>query len=204
MGGDIHAAPGLAVQVVDGSAPTNMYRVSREEPHKILNSKIAYPDTTQSSTGEKEFSLSSDQIIELTRIALRLENHFGAPQDIEEFRIDGGAQNPHSLWIRHCHYKMWHLAVAEENVADMFALEHDIFKPLFVLIDFADKFFPIRPDIGYMPSFLIKYVHIDNDPGGGYCLKYSTQLVLILKDHRRNRAASIVTTAPFDHQEKEQ
>lgn len=83
MGGDIHAAPGLAVQVVDGSAPTNMYRVSREEPHKILNSKIAYPDTTQSSTGEKEFSLSSDQIIELTRIALRLENHFGAPQDIE-------------------------------------------------------------------------------------------------------------------------
>jgi len=79
----IHAAPGLAVQVVDGSAPTNMYSVSREEPHKVLDSKISCPDTTQSSTGEQVSSLSSDQIIELTRIALRLENHFGAPQDIE-------------------------------------------------------------------------------------------------------------------------
>jgi len=79
----IHAAPGLAAQVVDGSAPTNMYRVTREEPHKVIDRKLSYPDTTQSLTGEKAFSLSSDQINELTRIALRLEKHFGSPQDIE-------------------------------------------------------------------------------------------------------------------------
>jgi pyruvate,water dikinase len=70
----IQAAPGLASTVVDGSAASEQLRVSRTAPHSTLYRKAA---TAQSQT------LTEAQAAELATIAVRLEEHFGTPQDIE-------------------------------------------------------------------------------------------------------------------------
>jgi len=71
----ISAAPGLAGQVVDGRVDTDIYEVSREPPHAIMALKLR--------RGADQEVLSDDQARELCRIAVRLEDHFGSPQDIE-------------------------------------------------------------------------------------------------------------------------
>jgi len=70
----IQAAPGLAGQVVDGSGTTEQFRVSRTPPHQILHRQAA---ANHSQT------LSEAQAAELAATGVRLEEHFGAPQDIE-------------------------------------------------------------------------------------------------------------------------
>jgi len=70
----INAAPGLASQVVDGRAVTDMFRVSRNSPHEVLARELRV---------QKTASLSDRQAAELAGIAVRLEEHFGLPQDIE-------------------------------------------------------------------------------------------------------------------------
>lgn len=70
----INAAPGLASQVVDGRAATDMFRVSRQSPHDVLAREIRVQEPS---------SLTEGQAAELANIAVRLEAHFGSPQDIE-------------------------------------------------------------------------------------------------------------------------
>jgi len=70
----INAAPGLASQVVDGRALTDMFRVSRHSPHEVLNRELRVRESS---------SLTESQTAELAGIAVRLEEHFGSPQDIE-------------------------------------------------------------------------------------------------------------------------
>lgn len=71
---EISAAQGLANRVVEGSIKTDYYAVEHAGNMKI--SKI-------SADGSTSFVLSDVQTMELANIAIRLENHFGAPQDIE-------------------------------------------------------------------------------------------------------------------------
>lgn len=70
-GGDvvsIHAVAGLAASAVDGSAPYELYRVGRQPPFSVERAGGL---------------LSSEQVREVARAALRLEEHFGSPQDVE-------------------------------------------------------------------------------------------------------------------------
>jgi len=71
----ISAVPGLAGQVVDGRVDTDIYEVRREPPYGIMALKLR--------RGADKEILSDDQAGELCRIGVRLEEHFGSPQDIE-------------------------------------------------------------------------------------------------------------------------
>ncbi|MDF1614301.1 PEP/pyruvate-binding domain-containing protein [Desulfurivibrio dismutans] len=100
---EITAAPGLADQVVSGRAASRHFRVARgasleaaptdadnEPTIKVLptadngsletDGKFNSPDIGEAPVGEL---LTSAQLSEMAAIALRLEAHFGAPQDIE-------------------------------------------------------------------------------------------------------------------------
>jgi len=70
----IQAAPGLAASVVDGSASSEQLRVSRTPPHPIVH---------RASGMEQGRSLTEPQAAELATVGVLLEEHFGAPQDIE-------------------------------------------------------------------------------------------------------------------------
>jgi len=78
----IQAASGLANAVVDGSAASEQLRVSRTAPHPIVHREVA--------AGQNE-TLTESQAAELAAIAVRLEEHFGTPQDIE-WSIDRAGQ----------------------------------------------------------------------------------------------------------------
>ncbi len=77
----IQAAPGLASHVVDGSAATEQFMVSRTAPYGILD--------FQSGAGQADGAvdsvptLTSVQAAELAEVGVRLEEHFGTPQDVE-------------------------------------------------------------------------------------------------------------------------
>ena len=73
----IQAAPGLASTVVDGSGASEQFRVSRTAPHPILHRQAAM------AVSESRLSLTEPQATELAAIGVRLEEHFGTPQDIE-------------------------------------------------------------------------------------------------------------------------
>ena len=73
----IQAAPGLASTVVDGSAASEQLRVSRTAPHPILHRQAA------TELLESRLSLTEAQAAELATVGIRLEEHFGTPQDIE-------------------------------------------------------------------------------------------------------------------------
>jgi len=77
---EINAVVGLASQVVDGNVATDYFRVSREPPHRVVSRKI---NQRPGREGRPAPSLSDDQASELARIAIRIEQHFGEPQDIE-------------------------------------------------------------------------------------------------------------------------
>ncbi len=72
----VHAAPGLGNQVVEGSSPYDLFRISREAPHEIALRQLR-------SGGEGGPSLTDDRARELAAAAVRIEDHFGAPQEIE-------------------------------------------------------------------------------------------------------------------------
>jgi pyruvate, water dikinase len=92
----INSVWGLPKSVVDGSVAADLFVVSREEPMRIVQRDIktkaqqfvCYPEEgvcRLDVTGEKsnDPSLSDNQVLELAGIALRLEEHYGSPQDIE-------------------------------------------------------------------------------------------------------------------------
>jgi pyruvate, water dikinase len=71
----ISAVPGLAGQVVEGRVDPDMYLVAREAPHHSISRDLHQPSGRA--------TLTDEQVLELARIAVRLETHFGTPQDIE-------------------------------------------------------------------------------------------------------------------------
>lgn len=99
----INAVHGLAKSVVDGSATPDLYVISREEPLAVLRREIALkahkfvclPEegVCREVTNEEAQApaLRDEQAIALARLALKLEEHFGCPQDIE-WSIDTAGQ----------------------------------------------------------------------------------------------------------------
>ena len=92
----INAAWGLGKSVVDGSSTPDLYLLSKQDPPRILKKEIhpqAQKFVCQSGEGiellpvseeEKETpALSDEQARALAEMALKLEKHFGVPQDIE-------------------------------------------------------------------------------------------------------------------------
>ena len=77
----INAVSGLAVSVVNGTQPTDLYLVSREKPHTLVFSEIR--QNSLHGTHAAAASLTYGQLKKLAETALTLEHHFGAPQDIE-------------------------------------------------------------------------------------------------------------------------
>jgi len=92
----INSVWGLPKTVVDGSAPSDLFVVSRGNPMEILRKEIpfkeqkyvCYPDEgvcRMDLTGDKYglSSLADAQALEISRLAALLEDYYGAPQDIE-------------------------------------------------------------------------------------------------------------------------
>ncbi len=75
----IQAAPGLASSVVDGSSASEQLRVSRTPPYTVLDRQ----PSNQGRADDGAPGLTVVQAAELAEIAVRLEEYFGAPQDIE-------------------------------------------------------------------------------------------------------------------------
>ena len=92
----INAVWGLPKAVVDGTGPSDLFIVSRDEPMRILRKDIAtkahkflcYPEEgicRMETTAEEAAAacLNHKQVMDLARIALSVEEHFGTPQDME-------------------------------------------------------------------------------------------------------------------------
>jgi len=77
----IDAATGLGEQVVGGSASPDVFSVDREKL-KILQRSI---QTKEGGVDAKEpqAAIAESTVIDLVRLGLQLEAHFGSPQDIE-------------------------------------------------------------------------------------------------------------------------
>ena len=73
----IHAAPGPGTGVVEGSAAHDLFRVARDPPHEIAARELG------STPGGTAGCLGDAQVRELARAAVRIEEHFGTPQDVE-------------------------------------------------------------------------------------------------------------------------
>lgn len=76
----VHAARGLGDQIVDGRADYDLLWIDRAAPHAVAAQRLAQP--AQASC------LTEAEALELASVALRIEAHFGVPQDIE-WAIDG-------------------------------------------------------------------------------------------------------------------
>lgn len=72
----IHAASGLGNQIVEGSAAYDLLHVAWEPPHDIVQVRLA---DAQNGRG----CLTEHQAHELALVSMRIEEHFGSPQDIE-------------------------------------------------------------------------------------------------------------------------
>ncbi|MEW6668469.1 MAG: PEP/pyruvate-binding domain-containing protein [Thermodesulfobacteriota bacterium] len=100
----INAAWGLPKSVVDGSTACDLFVVARGDPLKIRRREIAvkeqkftcYPeegvcrlDVTGPQAGIP--SLTDEQVLEVARLAVLLEEHYGTPQDMEWATDEKGA-----------------------------------------------------------------------------------------------------------------
>jgi pyruvate,water dikinase len=90
----INAVHGLAKTVVDGSVTPDVWEVSRTAPLTIAKREIHHKELKAVCLPGEGIALepdpegdlpalSDDQVLELARLALRLEEHFQMPQDIE-------------------------------------------------------------------------------------------------------------------------
>jgi pyruvate,water dikinase len=92
----ISASLGLPVAVVDGRLPTDTIVVSRDEPRRILEHSVATKEWRHvcdpqegvareqvPETERRAPALTAEQALSLADRALRLEAHFGSPQDVE-------------------------------------------------------------------------------------------------------------------------
>lgn len=100
----VYAVPGLPKSVVDGSAEMDVFRVSREVPHRILERHVPHKSfrlqcapgegiIKKHLTGEEGdiSSLTDEQVLEIVRIALAFEVLYGQAQDVE-WAIDSQGQ----------------------------------------------------------------------------------------------------------------
>ncbi len=100
----IHSVWGLPKSVVDGSVAADLFAVSRGEPPVMAERRISekewkfvcYPDEGVCRielTGEAGAapSISDENAVELARMALAIENHYGCAQDIE-WALDGAGK----------------------------------------------------------------------------------------------------------------
>lgn len=90
----INGVHGLAKTVVDGSVTPDLWEVSKSEPLSIIKRDIRRKEVqavclpgegiilTPDAEGDAP-ALSDSQVLDLARMALLLERHFQAPQDIE-------------------------------------------------------------------------------------------------------------------------
>jgi pyruvate,water dikinase len=99
----INAVWGLPKSVVDGSVDPDLFVVSRGSPPAILRKTtgrkdrmfVCYPDEGVcrleiTAARSEALSISDEQALRLADIAMRLEKHYGLPQDIEwTIREDG-------------------------------------------------------------------------------------------------------------------
>jgi pyruvate,water dikinase len=92
----INSAWGLPKTVVDGTVDPDLFVVARGDPLRLVHKEIRHKKVTfvcypeegvcrVDLTGEmaNEPSISEEKALELAHIAIRLEEHYGAPQDIE-------------------------------------------------------------------------------------------------------------------------
>jgi len=92
----INSVWGLPKAVVEGSARADLFVVSRQEPFRLLRREIQVKDRklvcdaeeglSRVNVGEPQStsaSLTDDQVLKLAAMALRLEAHYGSPQDVE-------------------------------------------------------------------------------------------------------------------------
>lgn len=92
----INSVWGLPKAVVDGSARSDLFVVSREKALKLLRREIQVKDRKLVCDAEEGLSrvsvaepqsinasLTDDQVLQLAAMALGLEAHYGSPQDIE-------------------------------------------------------------------------------------------------------------------------
>jgi len=100
----INSVWGLPKSVVDGSVAADLFVVSRDPSLPIMRREIqtkdqkfaCYPDEgvcrlEVTGTKSKDPSLSDEQVRRLAEIALRLEDYYGSPQDIEWAIDDHGS-----------------------------------------------------------------------------------------------------------------
>ena len=78
----IQAAPGLASNVVDGSAATEQFKVRRTSPYGILESGFG-ANHAGSEVSSSPATLTVMQAAEVAEVGVRLEEHFGVAQDVE-------------------------------------------------------------------------------------------------------------------------
>jgi len=97
----INAAWGLPKAVVEGTTATDLFRVARAPNIEVIHRQIAtkekkyvcYPDEgvcrlDDTETGMSRASLTDRQAVDLAKMALRIEETYGRPQDIE-WAIEG-------------------------------------------------------------------------------------------------------------------
>jgi pyruvate, water dikinase len=99
----IHAAWGLPKLVVDGSADTDLFIIGRTDPPALLEKEVArkemqyvcYPDEGVCrlelvAHRKSRACLTNQQAVELARLAMAIETHYGVAQDIEWALDDKG------------------------------------------------------------------------------------------------------------------
>ena len=80
----IDASWGLPKTVVEGESDCDYFEVSRETPYAVTFQRIASKKVTPTQDYRAiDPSLNPDQISQLAALALRIEQHFKEPQDIE-------------------------------------------------------------------------------------------------------------------------
>ncbi len=96
----IEAARGLGEVVVSGAVQPDTYIVAKDGP-RVLETHIGHQTfmLVRADRGDRRVELepdvgavsvlSDDEVLELTRLARRVEEHYGSPQDIE-WAIEGG------------------------------------------------------------------------------------------------------------------
>ncbi len=72
----VHSAPGLGNRIVEGTSPYDLFRISREPPHEIAFRQLR-------AAGDGSASITDEKVRELASAAVRIEDHFGTPQEIE-------------------------------------------------------------------------------------------------------------------------
>jgi pyruvate,water dikinase len=124
----INVTAGLAKGVVDGTQPTDLYLVDRTPPHTLVRADIRRDDYSTAQTATSNSSLSTQQLRQLAETTLRIEKHFGKPQDIEwSFDRQG------RLYILQCR-PLAEVAATEVEVEEkpVIAVENNREKPFFL------------------------------------------------------------------------